>query len=99
MPDKALWQKINIEEIQKRTIKFSELNRGKIIILNENKEINFVLCVDNESCIITKNLIDYEELKKAETIDKRISIVLDAVRDFGFYFFFEKEVTNLIING
>lgn len=99
MSDKALWQENNIEEIQKRTIGFSELNYGRIIVLSEDKSINLVLCRANKSYNIARNLIDYEELKNADTIDKRILIVLDAVRDFQFHFFFEKDVTNLVING
>lgn len=99
MFDKMLWHKMNIEEIEKRTLKYSELNYGRIIILHENKEINLVLCQDNKSYTIIRNLINYKKLKKADTIDERISMVLDAVRDFKFYFYFEKEITNLIING
>ncbi len=99
MSDKTLWRNTNIEEIRKRTLKRYNLSYGMIIVLDKNKEINLMLRNGNKSYTIIRNLINYESLRNAGTIDKRISIVLDAVRGFNFYFCFEKEVTNLIING
>lgn len=92
------WLKINIEEIEKRTIDFRQLNRGKIIVVqgDEFKEINLLCRDESEIKIITRNLICYEDLKNANTIEARISIILDAVRDFDFKFYFDHSVTKMI---
>lgn len=101
MSRKATWLKMNVEELNRRTIKFKSLNYGRIIVLHgENKDrISLMLCDETKTTILIENLISYQDLVSAKTLDQRLQIVLDAVRDFNFMFYFDENVSRLINNG
>ena len=94
------WLRMNTLEIAKRTVHFRQLNRGKIIVIqgDEFKEINLINCDESEFEVVTRNLIRYENLKNADNIEERILIILDAVRDIDFQFYFDYSVTKMIFN-
>lgn len=94
------WFKANTEEIVKITVNCRKLNKGKVVVVqgDKSKEINLLSREKSELKMVTRNLICYEDLKNAETIEQRISIILDAVRDFDFPFYFDYSVTKMIFN-
>ena len=101
MPMDEKWLKANIEEIQKRTVNFNSIKYGIIIAIQKDKRehINLIYCGGETTVVLFRDIIFYNQLVSAKTLEQRISIVLDAVRSFGFSFFFDKRVSDIIING
>ena len=101
MSRKSIWLKLNIEEIYKRTISLEFLKYGKIIVLRgkDKDKISLVLCNNGKCKVIVEELIDYYEFTSADTTEQRISILLDAVRDFNYMFFIDEPVTKIIFKS
>ena len=92
------WFNLNMEEIYNRTISIDELKNGIIIALQDGNKINLVYCYDDNAKVIRENFICYTSLVKAKTVEERIMIVLDAVRNIKFMFYFENQITDIICN-
>lgn len=102
MASKAEWIKMNFEEIQKRAVDFDEISDGNVIVFSgkNNRDINFVSCsAEHGYKTIKTNIIDCRKLRSAGTLEKRLRIVVDALRDVSIQFYFDNEVVDLILYG
>ncbi|MBP3503037.1 MAG: hypothetical protein J6K42_06155 [Clostridia bacterium] len=102
MTTKKEWLQMNIEELQKRTVVISYFSEGNIIHLSEETKpsIDLVLCTPKQSYRILKHsIIDYKKLRSASTLEKRLRIVVDALREVNIQFYFDKQIVDLIIYG
>ena len=101
MSKEPIWYKLNIEEIYKRTINLEYLKYGKIIVLRgkDKDKISLVICNNGKRKVVIDELIDYYELKSAETLEQRIYLLLEAVRDFNYMFFIDEPVTKIIFES
>lgn len=101
MSKKSVWLRLNVEEIYKRTISLEYLKYGKIIVLRgkDKDKLSLVLCNNGKCKVIVDELIDYYELTSANTVEQRIRILLDAVRDFNYMFFIDEPVTKIIFKS
>ena len=101
MPMDAKWLEMNIKEIQKRTVSYGSMQYGNIIAIQGDKkeQINLIHRDGKTSAVLFRDIICYNKLKTAETLEQRILIVLDSVRSFDFSFYFDERVSDIIING
>lgn len=102
MASKQEWIQMNIEEIQKRAVNFNEVSNGNVIVFSgkNNREIDFVSCSTKHGYkTIKTNIINCRKLKSAKNLEKRLRIVVDALRDLSIQFYFDNKVVELILNG
>lgn len=102
MVSKVEWIEMNLEELKKRAVDFDEVSNGNVIVFSgkNNQDINFVSCsTEHGYKTIKTNIINCKKLRSARTLEKRLHIVVDALRDVSIQFYFDNEVLDLILNG
>ena len=102
MASKEDWIEMNLEELKKRTVNFDKVSDGNVIVFSgkNNQYINFVSCSTKHGYkTIKANIINCKKLRLAGTLEKRLHIVVDALRDVSIQFYFDNDVMDLILNG
>lgn len=100
MPKTKEWIQMNIEEIEKRRVNAKCLKSGNIIIVSRenNQRIDFVSYSQSSGyTIIKSNIIDYKKLKSAKTLENRLQIVIDSLRNVSIQFYFDSKVVDMIL--
>lgn len=102
MASKQEWIRMNFEEIMNRAVDFDEISNGNVIVFSgkNNRNIDFVACSARHGYkTIKTNIIDCRKLRSAGTLEKRLRIVVDALRNVSIQFYFDNEVVDLILYG
>ena len=96
------WVEMNVKELRKRSIQVSGYYDGHLVLIRGNyPNYHIDLVKSNGIGVITLNecLIDYHRISKEGNIRRRMELFLDAVRNFDFYFWVDKKLSDLIEYG
>ena len=95
------WLEQNIAEIQARSLNAYNIIGEKAIVLVNNvepPEIDLIQHSQEYGCkIIQRNIMDYNKLINASTVEERIELVLDTVRDYNFMFYIDFRLIEVIL--
>lgn len=95
------WFDANVEEIKKRLLTAYNIVGSYAIILRENGEEPEIDLVKHDQMydydIVKHKIIAYKELKSAKTVEERIELTLNAVRDYNFMFYIDGRLIKLIL--
>ena len=100
MAKNSEWLMLNLEEIKARRIDWLYFNKGRALVCvkKSRPEINLIEHNYVSGCnVIKRNVIDYNKLISAPTVEKRIEILLDAVRDWQFMFYIDSRLVKVIL--
>ena len=93
------WLELNIRELISRAQSTSEFSCGYFVIMREN---NIDLIKSNDAVkftVVRKKFVSYEKLIKAETVEERIKVFLDSVRNCNYYFSVDRKIIDIILYG
>lgn len=97
------WVEQSLKELEKRAIRVSEFYNGKLILIRKEKNDNYQidLISGNGYRFETeiKNVFNYEKLKNSPTVEGRLALLRDAVREFNFYFNIDNKIVDYIKYG
>ncbi len=96
------WLVINVKELKRRSVRTSGMCGGNIILVRGKKKCPHIDLIKIDGVrffVLKEKIINYDELKAASNLKKRMSVFLDAVRDINIHFYVDNELYNLIMYG
>lgn len=95
------WFELNIAELKARSLNAYNILGAKAIVLVDNvqpPEIDLIQHSMESGCkIMRRNIISFNMLCNASTLEERIKLVLDAVRNYDFMFYIDQRLIDLIL--
>lgn len=93
------WLKTNIEELTKRSTPVSNFCSGNLILLRGNQ----IDLIKGEGGVkfttIKKNIVNYKRLQKCNSVEERLKLLLDSVRDLTIDFQLDRKIVDAVIYG
>lgn len=98
------WVEQSLNILEKRAISVSDFYTGKLILVrkgdkNDNYQIDLINGNGYRFETEIKNVFNYEKLKSSPTVEGRLALLRDAVREFNFYFNIDNKIVDYIKYG
>lgn len=98
------WVEQSLNILEKRAISVSDFYTGKLILVrkgdkNDNYQIDLINGNGYRFETEMENIFSYEKLKNSQTVEARLALLRDAVREFNFHFYVDNKIVDYIKYG